>query len=202
VSEETAVPKEVLDLVQGYEFHRPSYLRGQYNETELRREFIDPLFRVLGWDIDNNQRFAEAYKEVVHEQTIKFRGHESNTKFIDYSFRLGGAMKFIVETKKPSIKIADDAKSALQVRRYAWNAKLTLNILTNFEEWAIYDCRIKPENNDPATKGRIKYFSYKELPKEWGFANPKDPGAPGGPFEGIPRGRERAEGREPGTKIA
>ncbi len=169
MSEETAVPKEVLDLVQGYEFHRPSYLRGQYNETELRREFIDPLFRALGWDIDNNQRFSEAYKEVVHEQTIKFRGHDTNTKFIDYSFRLGGMMKFIVETKKPSVKIADDAKSALQVRRYAWNAKLTLNILTNFEEWAIYDCRFKPENGDPATKGRIKYFSYKDLPKEWEY---------------------------------
>ena len=131
VSEETAGPKEVFDLVQGYEFHRPSYLRGQYNETGLRREFIDPLFRALGWDVDNNQRFSEAYKEVVHEQTIKFRGQDTNTKFIDYSFRLGGVKKFIVETKKPSVKIADDAKSALQVRRYAWNAKLTLNILTN-----------------------------------------------------------------------
>jgi len=78
-------------------------------------------------------------------------------------------MKFIVETKKPSVKIAEDAKSALQVRRYAWNAKLTLNILTNFEEWAIYDCRIRPETNDASTKGRIKYFSYKDLVKEWDY---------------------------------
>jgi hypothetical protein len=43
-------------------------------------------------------------------------------------------MKFIVETKKPSSKITDDARSALQVRRYGWNAKLSLNILPNFEE--------------------------------------------------------------------
>jgi hypothetical protein len=87
--------------------------------------------------VDNSQGFAEAYKEVVHEQTTKFRGHDSNRKFIDYSFRLGRVMKFIVKTKKPSVKIADDAKSALQVRRYGWNAKLTLNILTNFEEWSV-----------------------------------------------------------------
>lgn len=29
---------EVIDLVQGYEFHRPSYLRCQYNETELQQK--------------------------------------------------------------------------------------------------------------------------------------------------------------------
>jgi len=169
VSEENPVPQAVFNLIQRYEAYRQAYLRGDYNETQLRREFVDPLFRALGWDVDNNQGFAEAYKEVVHEQTIKFRGQDTGTKFIDYSFRLGGVMKFIVETKKPSIKIADDAKSALQVRRYAWNAKLTLNILTNFEEWAVYDCRIRPENNDAATKGRIKYFIYKDLAKEWNY---------------------------------
>jgi len=169
VSDENAVPQAVFNLIQRYEAYRQAYLRGDYNETQLRREFVDPLFRALGWDVDNNQGFAEAYKEVVHEQTIKFRGQDTSTKFIDYSFRLGGVMKFIVETKKPSVKIADDAKSALQVRRYAWNAKLTLNILTNFEEWAIYDCRIRPETNDASTKGRIKYFSYKDLVKEWDY---------------------------------
>ncbi len=169
MSEETGVPEGVLKLIQRYEAFRQIYLKGEYNETQLRREFVDPLFRALGWDVDNNQGFSEAYKDVIHEQTIKFRGHDTNTKFIDYAFRLGGVMKFIVETKKPSSKIADDARSALQVRRYGWNAKLSLNILTNFEEWAIYDCRIKPENSDPATKGRIKYFTYKDIAKEWDY---------------------------------
>ena len=110
MSDENTVPQAVFNLIQRYEAYRQAYLRGDYNETQLRREFVDPLFRALGWDVDNNQGFAEAYKEVVHEQTIKFRGQDTNTKFIDYSFRLGGVMKFIVETKKPSVKIAEDAK--------------------------------------------------------------------------------------------
>jgi len=169
VSEETGVPEGVLKLIQRYEAFRQIYLKGEYNETQLRREFVDPLFRALGWDVDNNQGFSEAYKDVVHEQTIKFRGHDTNTKFIDYAFRLGGVMKFIVETKKPSSKIAEDARSALQIRRYGWNANLSLNILTNFEEWAIYDCRIPFENNDPASKARIKYFTYKDIAKEWDY---------------------------------
>jgi len=104
VSEETGVPEGVLKLIQRYEAFRQIYLKGEYNETQLRREFVDPLFRALGWDVDNNQGFSEAYKDVVHEQTIKFRGQDTSTKFIDYAFRLGGVMKFIVETKKAFIK--------------------------------------------------------------------------------------------------
>ena len=103
--------------------------------------------------------FPRPNKDVIHELTIKFRGHDTNTRFIDYAFRLGGVMKYIIETKKQSSRISDDARSALQIRSYAWNAKLSLNILTNFKEWALHDCRIKPENNDPATSGRIKYFT-------------------------------------------
>ena len=102
----------------------------------------------------------------MHGEPIRIRG---TTQFFDYTFRIGGVRKFIVETKKPSVRIKDDADSALQLRRYAWNAKLPLSILTNFEEWAIYDCTIKPEHGDNAGKGRIEYFTYNEIPAKWEY---------------------------------
>jgi hypothetical protein len=34
--------------VEKYEFHQTAYKRGQFNETQLRREFVDPFFRTLG----------------------------------------------------------------------------------------------------------------------------------------------------------
>ena len=111
-----AAPEAVRSLIERYEFNRPVYLKGQKNETELRREFLDPFFRALGWDIDNNKGYSEAYKEVAHEDPIRIRGQ---MKFIDYSFRVGGARKFICEAKKPSVSIKDDLDAALQLRRYA-----------------------------------------------------------------------------------
>jgi len=36
-----------------------------------RREFIDPYFETLGWDITNKAGYAEAYKDVIHEDAIK-----------------------------------------------------------------------------------------------------------------------------------
>jgi len=163
-----AVPESIQPLVERYTYHREAYLRGQekYNESQLRQDFTDPFFHALGWDVNNNKGHSEAYREVLHEEPVRIRGV---TKFFDYTFRIGGVRKFIVETKKPSVRIKDDADAALQLRRYAWNAKLPLSILTNFEEWAIYDCTIKPENGDNAAKGRIEYFTYNEIPAKWEY---------------------------------
>jgi hypothetical protein len=157
-------PDPILSLIERFEFHRQAYILGKYNETQLRREFVDKFFSSLGWDVDNNKGFSEKYKEVMHEEPVRIRG---TTLFFDYTFRVGGARKFIVETKKPSVRVKDAAEAALQLRRYAWNQKLPLSILTNFEEFAIYDCRIKPENGDAASKARIEYFTYKEYPEKW-----------------------------------
>lgn len=44
---------------------------------------------------------------------------------------------------------------AFQLRRYAWSAKLPLSILTNFEAFAVYDCRIKPDQADRASTARL-----------------------------------------------
>jgi predicted type IV restriction endonuclease len=50
-----APPPHVLDLIERFERNRESYKSPQYNETQLRREFLDPFFKALGWDIDNEQ---------------------------------------------------------------------------------------------------------------------------------------------------
>jgi len=69
----------------------------------VRREFIDPMFAALGWDVDNRAGYAEAYKDVIHEDAIKVGGA---TKAPDYCFRVGGTRKFFVEAKKPAVDSA------------------------------------------------------------------------------------------------
>ena len=54
------VPPVVRELVQRFEDNRAAYRSGAYNETQVRREFIDPLFEALGWDVFNKQGYAEA----------------------------------------------------------------------------------------------------------------------------------------------
>lgn len=157
-------PKGVVDLVEKFERHRESYESGAYNETQLRREFLDPLFEALGWDVQNKQGVAEAYKDVIHEDAIKVGAF---TKAPDYCFRIGGARKFFVEAKKPAKKLKDDAEASFQLRRYAWSAKLPLSILTDFRELAVYDCRLKPSPRDRASVGRVMYFTHTQYGEKW-----------------------------------
>ena len=157
-------PIEIIDLVDRFDRNREAYHSGRYNETQLRREFIDPFFKALGWDVDNTAGHAEAYKDVIHEDAIKVGGA---TKAPDYCFRIGGTRKFFVEAKKPSVNIAEEIGPAYQLRRYAWSAKLPLSILSDFEEFAVYDSRIKPDKNDKASTARIMYLNDRDYLPRW-----------------------------------
>jgi type I restriction-modification system DNA methylase subunit/predicted type IV restriction endonuclease len=160
----TAAPKTVLDLVERFGMHSESYTSSEYNETQVRREFIDPMFKALGWDIDNEKGYAEPWKEVVHEDAIKVGGV---SKAPDYAFRLGGRRLFFLEAKKPAVNLKDDPAPAFQLRRYAWTAKLSLSILTDFEEFIVYDTRVRPAISDKPTTARILYIRYDEYPERW-----------------------------------
>jgi hypothetical protein len=157
-------PQEVLDWVARFEQQLNAYKSGQYNEAQLRQEFLNPLFKALGWDMDNEQGYAEAYKEVIREDAIRIGGA---VKAPDYCFRIGGTRKFFLEAKKPSVGIKDELSAAYQLRRYAWSAKLPLSILCDFEEFAVYDCRIRPGKDDPAAAARIFYCTFREFGEKW-----------------------------------
>lgn len=160
----SSIPPRIAELVETFDRNVEAYHSQQYNETQLRREFIDPFFEELGWDVSNKQGYAPAYKEVIHEDAIKVG---TATKAPDYSFRIGGVRKFFLEAKKPSIDIKGDPHPAYQLRRYAWSAKLPLSILTDFEEFAVYDCQTRPKQADKASAARIMYYTYKDYAKKW-----------------------------------
>lgn len=162
-------PHDVVQLVDRFKKHAESYRSAEYLETRVRREFLDPFFAALGWDVDNRSGYAEAYKEVIHEDSIKVPGRDGGTKAPDYCFRIGGARKFFVEAKKPSVNIRVDMDPAYQLRRYAWSAKLPLSLLTDFEELAVYDCRLKPAPTDATSTARTAYFTIDNYldPRRW-----------------------------------
>ncbi len=159
-----SAPQEVIDLVKRFEMYFSKYTSPSYNETEVRREFIDPFFKALGWDVDNTQGHDERYKEVIHEDTVKVG---DSTKAPDYSFRIGGMRKFFVEAKKPAVNLKENPEPAYQVRRYAWSAQLPVSILTDFEEFIIYDCTARPSEKDKASACRVGYYTFREYVERW-----------------------------------
>jgi type I restriction-modification system DNA methylase subunit len=159
-----ATPPKVLDLIEVFDRNAADYRSADFKEAMLRQQFINPFFKCLGWDMENEQGYAEAYKDVIHEASLKIGGE---TKAPDYCFRIGGTPKFYLEAKKPSVNIKDDPAPAFQLRRYGWSKKLPLSILTNFEEFTVYDCRIRPAQTDKASVARILSLRYTDYGSKW-----------------------------------
>ncbi|MBU1136199.1 MAG: N-6 DNA methylase [Nanoarchaeota archaeon] len=162
MDKETA-KQEIEKLVKTFRDNINQYKLPTYKEAQVRKEFIDKFFKLLGWDVDNEKGLPEQFKEVISEDSIKIEG---KTKAPDYAFRVGNQRIFFVEAKKPSINLKENSKSAYQLRRYAWNMGIPISILTDFEEFVVYDCRVKPNINDDSSVARIMpaitYESYIE----------------------------------------
>ncbi|HEX8212611.1 MAG TPA: TaqI-like C-terminal specificity domain-containing protein [Longimicrobium sp.] len=157
-------PDIVVQLVERFDRQLSAYRSGEYNETQLRREFLDPFLEALGWDVGNSSGTLEPFKDVIHEDRIRV---EETAKAPDYGICVGGVRKFFVEAKKPSVNIEREIGPAYQLRRYAWSAKLPLSVLTDFEELAVYDCRSQPKADDKASVARVMFFRYTEYIARW-----------------------------------
>lgn len=157
-------PEIIKELVNKFERNQEAYKKSSYKEEQIKQEFINPFFKALGWDVDNEQGAAPQYRDVIFEDSIKVSG---GTKAPDYCFTMAGRRMFFVEAKKPSVNIEKDIMPSYQLRRYAWSAKLPLSILTDFEEFAIYESRTRPKKSDRASDGRIIYFTYQDYVEKW-----------------------------------
>ena len=92
-------------MAERFKSNKESCKSGRYNEAKVRREFVDTFFKALGWDIDNEQSFAEPHMGVIPKANVG-----GTTRAPGYSFRIGGQRKFFLETRKPSDAISLSAK--------------------------------------------------------------------------------------------
>jgi hypothetical protein len=157
-------PQPIKDLIQKFTFNYSQYKSPDYNETSVRREFIDPFFKALGWDIDNEGGLDEEYKDVVHEDALRVG---ESARAPDYSFRIGGRRVFFVEAKKPAINLKESPEPAFQLRRYGYSAQLKISILTDFEEFSVYDVTTKPSLSEKASTRRLIYFTFDQYEEKW-----------------------------------
>jgi hypothetical protein len=114
-----SAPSTIIELVERFERNLHLYKAGSYNETQVRREFIDPFFETLGWDVANKRGYAEAYKDVIHEFSLK----TTDTKEApDYCFRIGGTrnelnekvISIMYDKQKLKLTRTPQEKTALQ----------------------------------------------------------------------------------------
>lgn len=155
--------ERLIELVRAYMKHFSQYNQPDYNETEVRNDFVNPFFEILGWDVLNKKKLPQHLREVKHEASVYVEDNGANKKKKpDYAFHLGTEVCFFLETKKPSVNIVDNREAAFQVRRYGWNGNLKASVLSNFTDMIIYDTSVRPSENDEASKAMVAHYHYTE----------------------------------------
>lgn len=157
-------------LADEFQANESAFLSPQYQEAEVRKDFIDKFFKALGWDVDHDEQKNPRAQEVKVE-----RGQQQGAarKRADYAFCLAPNyldVQFFVEAKKPSVDLSTNADACFQTVRYGWNSQNLVSVLTDFEQFIVLDCRYKP-NIDSATLRVWKTFHYSDYKDPEKFAD-------------------------------
>lgn len=119
-------------------------LGSDYNEASLRNDFLNPLWSLLGWDLENQARQPQSLREVAIEPAVHVAGRK---KRADYVFRINGLPRFVCEAKAPGLELG--AKDAFQAQRYAFNLGVHVAVLTNFRHTHVYAVGGRPDRLKP-----------------------------------------------------
>jgi len=100
----------------------------KYDEENTKKDFILPLFRALGWAVEDR-------REVTAEDKVSRRR-------VDYAFRIDGIPKLFLEAK-PLKADLDNPEYAWQAINYAWTKGVTWAVLTDFEGLKVFNAQWK-----------------------------------------------------------
>ena len=159
----------IKTLVQGFAEHIRQLKAPQYKESQVRLHYIDPFWSLLGWDVSNDDQLAPQDVEVVVEPSMDSPEADGlRSREPDYLFRVNGFPRFIVEAKKPAVDLNTDKKAIFQAKRYAWSAAIPFAVLTDFEQFRLYDTTLKPVLNEPQ-RGLVREFAidFQDYPAKW-----------------------------------
>lgn len=156
--------EQLSRLVVAFADQHAHYQGAAYKESQLRNDFLNPLLKTLGWDVDNELGKSQYLRDVVQEEELAVEEDDVlKMKNPDYTLRVAGSQRLFVEAKKVAVNVERSPNPAFQTRRYGWSANLVISVLTNFERLIIYDCRIKPSAGDDPHLARYRSYHYTEF---------------------------------------
>lgn len=151
--------KEQLEqLVQKYS-NAKAWGQLQNASEATMRTWIDELLFVFGWDVKNTQQVLTEHS-LGRDEKEKLRDIGSTNTRPDYTLVNGSVPLTFVDAKSLAVSISTDKDAAFQIRSYGWSVGAPFSIVTNFEQFAIYDCSAMPNILDDADYARIHLFEY------------------------------------------
>ncbi|MGO8990710.1 MAG: Eco57I restriction-modification methylase domain-containing protein [bacterium] len=126
--------EKVQQLVEKFRREQAAGVIGQYNESETKAGFIEPLLQALGWNTQDRN-------EVGLEEKI-------SGGRVDYSLKIKGSPKIYIEAKPPRANLAKP-ETISQAITYGYNkGSIQWVLLTDFQELRLFDVTIWPNKRN------------------------------------------------------
>jgi type I restriction-modification system DNA methylase subunit len=126
--------EKIRKLVEKFHREQVAGAISQYNESETKTGFIEPLLQALGWDTQDRN-------EVGLEEKIS-RGR------VDYSLKIKGSPRIYIEAKPPKAKLTKP-ETISQAITYGYNKRsVPWVLLTDFQEFRLFDVTIRPNKRN------------------------------------------------------
>lgn len=124
---------------------------------ETIRTWLNDLLAIFDWDVrDTSQILQEKVLSKAEKEKLKEISSQNTRP--DYTFKVARQKLTFLDAKDVSVKIIDDSDAAFQIKSYGWSILAPCAFISNFEEFAIYDCTYTPERGQNANLGRV-YFT-------------------------------------------
>ncbi len=158
----------VQSLAKDFEANKGHFLSASYQESEVRKDFIDKFLIALGWDVNHDTQKNPFEQEVKVERGVSVQGSQRRADYAFYVTPNFRDVRFYAEAKKPFGDIATK-DNYFQTIRYGWNAQTPVAVLTDFEQFHVLDCRYKPDI-DTALNHALKKLHFSEYADKEKFA--------------------------------
>ena len=126
--------EKIQQLIEKFRREQAAGVIGQYNESETKTGFIEPLLQALGWNTQDRN-------EVGLEEKI-------SGGRVDYSLKIKGSPKIYIEAKPPRAKLTKP-ETISQAITYGYNkGSIQWVLLTDFQELRLFDVTIWPNKRN------------------------------------------------------
>lgn len=130
------------------------------SSEETIRMWLNDLLEIFGWDVRDTSQILQE-KVLSPAERERLRGIGSQNIRPDYTFKIAKQKLTFLDAKDITVDIKNNPEVAFQIKSYGWSILAPCAFVSNFQEFAIYDCTYVPSHGQNSDLGRI-YLTVEE----------------------------------------
>jgi hypothetical protein len=134
-------------------------LKGQSEATA--RTWVERFLKIFDWNSSDPHQVRQEYR-IQGRAARRLKAEGTSHRRPDYCLLSNNQRLLYIDVKKFDANIKDDSGISYQVRCYGWSEGFKVSYAFDFEELAVYDCRIRPKDSDEADIARVLYLQHSD----------------------------------------